>query len=118
MAPTLGQIRGWAFGRLRLSRQTFYEMRPGEFWEAMQAYQEELEAGRQHIGELVRGATARLFNLQVKKKDQITDVRKFWPMPWDNLKTEAEIVKELSQLTDAQRKEEVNRLLKNIGWNE
>lgn len=86
----------------------------------MQAYQEELEAGRRHIGELIRGLAVRLVSVQVSKKDQhrLQDLRKFWPMPWDAPDKEAEIVKKLESLTDEERQQEANRLLEKIGWNE
>lgn len=58
-------------------------MRPGEFWEAMRAYSDKLSADRRHIGELVRGAALRLWNVQVAKGHRITEPHKFWPMPWD-----------------------------------
>jgi len=81
---TFGEVRGWGLGLLRMSREDFYNMRQGEFWEALWIYRKSVEADRRHLGELVRGATATLFNLQVQKKDRITDLRKFWPMPWDD----------------------------------
>lgn len=55
----------------------------GEFWEAMSVYQEEKDADRRHIGELVRGAAHLLWNIQVGEKNKIKDVATFWPMPWD-----------------------------------
>lgn len=55
----------------------------GEFWEAMRAYGERQEANARHIGELVRGAALRLFNVQLRRKDQISRPEKFWAMPWD-----------------------------------
>lgn len=66
-----------------MSREGFYEMRIGEFFEALLAYRREKEDDRRHMGELVRGSTLRLFNLQLSKKDRITDPSKFWQMPWD-----------------------------------
>ena len=35
----MGTVRGWAISRLGLSREEFYLMRPGEFWEAIMASQ-------------------------------------------------------------------------------
>jgi len=80
-ALTLGKVRGWGLGLLRLSRRDFYEMRLGEFWEAMQAYWEEQTADRRHLGELARGLGVRIANLFVKKP--MRKASKFWEMPWD-----------------------------------
>lgn len=109
-------MRGWAFGVLGLSRKEFYEMRPGEFWEALSAHNEEVLADRRHIGELVRGATIRLFNLQVAQKHRMKDPTKFWPMPWDEQKEvgdQAEI-RRLDSLDEAGRQEEVNKFLSRL----
>lgn len=57
----------------------------GEFWEAMRAYGIKEEANAKHLGELARGAALRLFNVQLRRKDQIKDPSKFWPMPWDDI---------------------------------
>ena len=40
---TFGQVRGWAFGLLHIPRSEFYLMRPGEFWEALEAHIQEKE---------------------------------------------------------------------------
>ena len=112
----IGQVRGWAFGLLHLSRDDFYTMRPGEFWEAMTAFREDEEQGRMHIGELVRGAALRLFNLQLQRKDRIADPRKFWRMPWDEDPdtAEAEEQKRLVNLTDEERAVEIKKFLSKI----
>lgn len=86
----MGDIRGMAFGLLHLSRKDFFEMRLGEFWESMKAYRDDQESYRRHIGELVRGATLRLFNIQLKPNDRIREPSKFWRMPWDEDNDEAE----------------------------
>lgn len=65
-------------------------MRPGEFWEAMDAHAKEKEADRRHAGELARGVALRLFNIQVAPKSRISDPAKFWPMPWDNVAVDEE----------------------------
>lgn len=91
-------------------------MRPGEFWEALSAHNEEVLADRRHIGELVRGATLRLFNLQVAQKHKMKDPAKFWPMPWDVPKEvgeQAEIHR-LENLDEAGRQEEVNKFLSRL----
>lgn len=105
-----------AFGLLGISRREFYEMRPGEFWEALRAYNEQVSADRRHLGELVRGATIRLWNLQVAPKSRLTDVRKFWPMPWDEEQDgEAKEIKRLESLDEEQAQKEIDKFLKRIG---
>lgn len=88
----------------------------GEFWEALGAHQREVEAERRHIGELVRGAALRLFNINLKKTDQIRDPRKFWEMPWDEPSGEEEQTRALEQMTDEERTASVRSLLQKIGW--
>ncbi len=88
-------------------------MRPGEFWEALNAYNIEVTAERKHIGELARGATLRLWNLQVAKKDRIADVRKFWPMPWDNLEDDSEI-RRLANLSEDEARVEAERFFAKV----
>jgi len=113
----MGDIRGLAFGVLRLSRADFYDMPVGEFWEAVEAHYKEVEAERRHIGELVRGAALRLFNINLRKQDQIRDPRKFWPMPWDDQVQETEeVTRELEAMTDEQRTASAKALLQKIGW--
>lgn len=109
-------MRGWAFGVLGLSRKEFYEMRPGEFWEALSAHNEKVLADRRHLGELVRGATLRLFNLQVAQKHRMKDPAKFWPMPWDVSKETGEQaeIRRLENLDEAGRQEEVNKFLSRL----
>lgn len=91
-------------------------MRPGEFWEALDAHIEEKNADRRHLGELVRGATLRLFNLQVEKKYRKTDPRKFWPMPWDEIEAASELreINRLSGLTPEQTRNEVNKFFERL----
>jgi hypothetical protein len=100
-----------------MSRAEFYDMPVGEFWEAVNAYYENEESERRHIGELVRGAALRLWNIQLKKGDQIRDPSKFWPMPWDDVVAEGdEAVRELESLSDEERDARAAAFLKNIGW--
>lgn len=100
-----------------MSREDFYSMRMGEFFEAMDAYREEAEGGRIHAGNLVRGLCIRVVNLFVSKKDRVTDERKFWPMPWDApVEDEAEdVAKRLSRLSDEERQAKINDFLKKVG---
>lgn len=90
-------------------------MRPGEFWESMDAYHQEKEADRRHIGELVRGATIRLFNTQVSKKDRMTDIVKFWRMPWDIVEIDEELER-FNNMNDEERAENARNFLRKIGW--
>lgn len=101
-----------------MSPAAFYEMRVGEFFEALMAYRREKEGDRMHAGELARGAALRLFNIQLKRGSQIKDPRDFWPMPWDEDKDEKEreVLKELNNLSDEERTAKANALLERIGW--
>lgn len=91
-------------------------MRLGEFWEGMDAHNKEKEADRRHMGELVRGATLRLFNLQLKPEDRISDPAKFWAMPWDEpVQVDAELER-LEAMTDKERAELARKFRKKIGW--
>lgn len=89
-------------------------MRIGEYFEALQAYRDEKTADRMHIGELIRGAALRLWNLQVKPKSRIKDPVKFWQMPWDDITSEADEIARLTTMTDAQRQQEVDKFLSKI----
>ncbi len=96
-----------------MPRPDFYDMPVGEFWEAMRAYWMRAEADARHLGELARGAALRLFNVQLRRKDQIREPSDFWPMPWD--------VKEAAapELSAEQKERSIGRLLdmvKNQGW--
>ena len=97
-----------------MSRRDFYEMRPGEFWEALRAYNEEKSADRRHVGELARGAALRLWNLQVAEKSRIRNASKFWPMPWDDQKSEEDEIKRLASLSEEEAKVEAEKFLKKI----
>ena len=113
---SLGDIRGIALGVLGMTLPDFYAMPVGVFWEALGAHYKEVEAERRHIGELVRGAALRLFNINLKRNDQIRDPRKFWEMPWDEPSEEEEQVKALEKMTDEQRAASARSLLQKIGW--
>ena len=113
---SFGDIRGLALGVLKMTRSDFYDMPVGEFWEALAAHNDEVEEGRVHVGELVRGAALRLFNINLKKSDQILDPRKFWSMPWDEIQKD-ETIKEMNAMTEEQKTTSFKNLLKKIGWN-
>lgn len=114
MLPSVGVYRGIALGQMHLSRRDFYEMRLGEFWEALNAFRNERDADMQHIGELVRGATVRLWNLHASEKSRVTNVSKFWGMPWDEEFNEEDEVRRLMNLTDTERDAAVEAFFNNI----
>ena len=91
-------------------------MRPGEFWEAMMAWQADKEADRRHVAEVIRGVGVRLFNIQLKAKDQIKDVRKFLPLPWDEDLEKDEELERLNSLSQEERDAEALDFLKQINW--
>lgn len=97
-----------------MSRKEFYEMRPGEFLEALSAHNDEMIADRRHIGELVRGATLRLFNLQVTQKSRVRDPRKFWPMPWDETQSENDEIRRLESLDEDAAKKEADKFFSRL----
>ena len=90
-------------------------MRPGEFWEAMDAHSKEKEADRRQEGELARGASLRIFNALVTAKSRITDPAEFWRMPWDEAKIE-EGLEYLQSLTQDERAQEAREFISRIGW--
>lgn len=96
-----------------LAADLFGLMRPGEFMEALLAYREKERLDRRHVGELVRGATLRLWNLQVSQKWRITDPAKFWAMPWDDGPATAE--EELAALTGEQKRESIENMKRLLG---
>lgn len=96
-----------------MTREEFYQMRPGEFWEALQAHREEKEDDRIHMGELVRGAVLRMYNSEREPRHQIKDPSKFWHMPWDDPEdAEENEIKRLTSLTDEERNKEVQEFLR------
>lgn len=109
-------MRGWAFGLLHITRSDFYDMRMGEFFEAMAAYRKEAESGREHVGNLVRTMTFRIFRLFASKKDQakLKTEEKFWPMPWDEADDAEDMAKALARLSDEQRQERLNDFLRQL----
>lgn len=71
---------------------------------------------RRHIAELVRGATKRLWNVQVGERYRIADPRKFWPLPWDDEvdMNEAREEDRLASLTPEQQEEEARKFFNRI----
>ena len=108
---TVGMVRGMAVGLLRMSLEEFYGMRPAELFEALWAYRQERDADRRHIGELVRGATARLININLEPCKQITDLLSFWPMPGDEPEDDDEEENRLRGLSEEERAEEIKKFM-------
>ena len=108
---TVGMVRGMAVGLLKLSLEELYGMRPAELFEALWAYRQERDADRRHIGELVRGATARLININLEPCKQITDLLSFWPMPWDEPEDDDEEENRLRGLSEDERAEEIKKFM-------
>lgn len=90
-------------------------MRPGEFWEAIVVWQADKEADRRHVAEVIRGVGVRLFNIQLKPKDQIKDVRDFLPLPWDTDEEDKE-VERLAHLTKEERDKEARAFMEKINF--
>ena len=80
----------------------------------MMAWQADKEADRRHVAEVVRGVGVRLFNIQLKAKDQIKDVRKFYPLPWDDKDHETGEIDRLNNLSIADKAAEAQALLERL----
>lgn len=89
-------------------------MRPGEFWEALIAWQADKEADRRHVAEVIRAVGVRLFNIQLKAKDQIKDVRKFLSLPWDEEEPNNEEAERLAALSKEEQAREAKAFLERI----
>ena len=91
-------------------------MRPGEYWDALLAWQADKEADRRHIAEVIRGVGVRLFNIQLKAKDQIKDVRKFLPFPWDEPDENEIAMEQLRSMTREEKSAAAREFLESIDW--
>ena len=109
----MARLRAWAIALLHLGIDDFERMRLGDLLDAMKVWQEDKMAERQHIGELIRGATLRLFNLQLKPKDRVSDPVKFWKMPWDA--DPDEVSKEVASWTQEERDRKAKEFLSRNG---
>ena len=89
-------------------------MRPGIFWEAIVAWQADKEADRRHVAEVIRGVGVRLFNIQLRPKDQIKDIRKFLPLPWDDDEPNNEEAERLAALSKEEQAKEAKAFLDRI----
>ena len=78
------------------------------------AWQEDKEADRRHVAEVIRGVGVRLFNIQLKPKDQIRDIRKFLPLPWDDKDHETGEIDRLNNLSIADKAAEAQALLERL----
>lgn len=101
-------LKGWALAYLGLTPKQFGELRMPEFWSGIEAHVSEKEADRRHVGELVRGATLRLWNLQVKKQHRISDPAEFWRMPWDEQPTKSERSENVENSSEEERNKMAN----------
>ncbi|WP_322290511.1 hypothetical protein [Paratractidigestivibacter sp.] len=108
----MADLRGIALGQMGMTRREFYEMPLGEFLEALESHSRKVEADRRHIGELVRGAALRLFNVQLRRKDQIKEPSKFWQMPWDG----DDELQAYVPMTKEESDRAAKSLLEKIGW--
>lgn len=91
-------------------------MRPGEFWEAMDAHAKEKEADRIHMGELARGAALRIFNIMASAKSRIEDPAQFWRMPWDEASVDNTSLDALQDLSEEERVQQARDFVNKIGW--
>lgn len=91
-------------------------MRPGEYWEALAAWREDKEADRRHVAELIRGVGVRLFNIQLRPADRITDSSRFMPMPWDENIDEAAEIDRLANLSAEEKNKEAQAFLESINF--
>ena len=78
------------------------------------AWQADKEADRRHVAEVIRGVGVRLFNIQLKPKDQIRDIRKFLPLPWDDKDHETGEIDRLNNLSIADKAAEAQALLERL----
>lgn len=80
----------------------------------MNVWQADKEADRRHVAEVIRGVGVRLFNIQLKPKDQIRDIRKFLPLPWDDKDNETGEIDRLNNLSIADKAAEAQALLERL----
>ena len=78
------------------------------------AWQADKEADRRHVAEVIRGVGVRLFNIQLRPKDQIKDIRKFLPLPWDDDEPNNEEAERLAALSKEEQAKEAKAFLDRI----
>ena len=78
------------------------------------AWQADKEADRRHVAEMIRGVGVRLFNIQLKPKDQVKDIRKFFPLPWDDEEPNNEEAERLASLSKEEQAAEAKAFLERI----
>ena len=78
------------------------------------AWQADKEADRRHVAEVIRGVGVRLFNIQLKPKDQVKDIRKFFPLPWDDEEPNNEEAERLASLSKEEQAAEAKAFLERI----
>lgn len=99
-----------------MSPRDFYDLRLGEFFEAMAAYRKEAESGREHVGNLVRTQTFRIFRLFASKKDQarLKKEEQFWPMPWDEVDETEDAAAALAKMSAEDRQARLKDFLNKL----
>ena len=75
-------------------------------------WSEQVQADRQHQGDLIRCATMMMINLQLKPKDRFKRVQDFWPMPWDPPSEDPG--KAIRDMSDEERQSMYNDFLKRL----
>ena len=78
----------------------------------MTVWIEDRDADRHHEAEVIRGVGLRLFNLQLAKGKSLKP-HEFMPFPWDE---EANDPGALENLTEEQKKDSLDKLLKHVNW--
>ena len=96
---------------LGLTVEAFGLLRQGEYWEAMTAWIEDRNAERHHIAEVIRGTGLQIFNLLLPK-GSIVKAHDFLPFSWDPEEDDGG----LSQMSDAEKKESIDELMKHVNW--
>lgn len=94
-------MKGWAIALLHLSLDDLGRLRLPDYWAALRSYQEQVNADRQHLGNLIRCATMMLINIQLKPGSRFKTAQDFWPMPWDAPKEDPD--KAIKAMSDEER---------------
>lgn len=74
---------GIALGEMGMSPEDFWTMRLRDYFLKLRYFLARRQAERAEHAELVRLQTLVLTNIQLARKDRITDPRKFWRFPWE-----------------------------------
>ena len=68
---------------LRLSPAEFWDMLPGQYFDALTIYYREKRSDQRFIAELFRMQTTDLLNIQIKKSQRLKP-GELWRFPWDD----------------------------------